>query len=125
MSDLPVSGGQWVGFDIEEALTRADYDPNVYPLPEPARGTRGPGEPVADPWEDRAAGRGLTDLMYPGNDHHGQAKARAICASCPVVEECLDYALGLPVVMVRQGGIFAGRGRAELERERRARRAVA
>lgn len=125
MSDLPVSGGQWVGFDIEEALTRADYDPTVYPLPEPQRGTTGPGEPVPEPWEDRAACRGLTALMYPGNDPHGQARARAICATCPVIDECLDYALSLPVVMVRQGGIFAGRGRGELERERRARRAAA
>lgn len=125
MSDLPVSGGQWVGFDIEEALTRADYDAKVYPLPEPQRGTRGPGEPVAEPWEDRAACRGLTDLMYPGNDKAARKVAEGICASCPVTSECLDYALSLPVVMVRQGGIFAGRGRAELERERRARRAAA
>ncbi len=46
------------------------------------------------PWTTRAACRGITepDLFFLD---HGQspAQAKAVCAGCPVRQECLDYAV--------------------------------
>lgn len=46
-------------------------------------------------WRDLAACRGMdTNLFYPRRgDSVGVARARAVCASCPVRQECLDDAL--------------------------------
>ena len=45
-------------------------------------------------WHERAACRGATDLMFPGRgDCAGFARAKALCASCPVAEPCLAFAM--------------------------------
>jgi WhiB family redox-sensing transcriptional regulator len=51
-------------------------------------------EPV-DSWADLAACRGLLDdTMHPDTRFDlGVARAKAVCAVCPVVSECLEHAL--------------------------------
>jgi WhiB family redox-sensing transcriptional regulator len=52
-------------------------------------------------WQDDAACRGpLAEVFYPPSDHERrteraarEARAKAICASCPVRRDCLDHAL--------------------------------
>lgn len=62
-------------------------------------------------WQADAACRGLDpDLFFPGQGE-ATSEIKAVCASCPVQEECLLYALGLR----EQHGIWGGRS----ERERR------
>ncbi len=75
-------------------------------------------------WRQQAACRGMTAVFFPARGDHADApEARAICQTCPVLGECLDYALTLPV---REPGIYAGRSWRELRRMRTARhRAVA
>ena len=55
-------------------------------------------------WRDLAACRGMdTNLFYPRRgDSVGMARARAVCASCPVRQECLDDALATE--SPREGG---------------------
>jgi WhiB family redox-sensing transcriptional regulator len=49
--------------------------------------------PVRTDWFDEAACRDAdTTLFFPTSDAHA-AEAKAICAACPVREECLEYAL--------------------------------
>lgn len=49
-------------------------------------------------WASRAACRGLTTLFFPPSAERPQARerrealARAVCESCPVHDECRDYA---------------------------------
>lgn len=47
-----------------------------------------------EPWRDHAACKGMPrDLFFP--KHVGKsttAAAKQVCASCPVREDCLDYA---------------------------------
>jgi WhiB family redox-sensing transcriptional regulator len=81
-------------------------------------------------WQDKAACLGLDVQLFFGADEEQQAereareaKAKAVCESCPVRRECLDYALGNSV----RYGIWGGLNEKEraLERRRRQRRALA
>jgi WhiB family redox-sensing transcriptional regulator len=53
---------------------------------------------IQQDWPELAACRGLLDLFFPPAGEREpsrlvrEAKARAICAECPVVAECRDYA---------------------------------
>ena len=73
-----------------------------------------PATPTPAPagWRDRAACRG-TDLevFFPGRGEPTEP-ARRICASCPVRQPCLDYAIGHGIVHGIWGGLT--------ERDRRA-----
>lgn len=85
-------------------------------------------------WMAEAACKGRDGEMIPPLDLHQTKRmafarnAKAICAACPVLDECLEYTLAqdeLPGV-----GIWAGRTRDELRalkraRDRRFRRAAA
>lgn len=55
-----------------------------------------PRLPITHPetdWFDEAACRGVdTDVFFPVSDAQAD-KAKAICATCPVREQCLEYAL--------------------------------
>ncbi len=67
-------------------------------------------------WRTQAACRGMTAVFYPARgDDADQTEARAICQTCPVVADCLDYALTLDVAEI---GIYAGRSAKELRRLR-------
>lgn len=77
-------------------------------------------EPLGD-WADDAACQGETDKMF-GPDYEGklarlarEKKAVRVCADCPVVAECLDYAVrtNLP------HGVWGGMGEDERARYRR------
>lgn len=77
-----------------------------------------------DNWRARAACRDLdTELFFPAGET-GDAleqtdRAKAICRSCPVQDECLDYA----VAANEQAGIWGGATETERRsiRRRRAR----
>ena len=73
-----------------------------------------PGE-----WGDRGACRGVpTDVFFPGRGASTEV-AKAVCRTCAVRDECLDYALGVGGLKGVWGGL------AEAERKRlRARQAV-
>jgi WhiB family transcriptional regulator, redox-sensing transcriptional regulator len=75
-------------------------------------------------WQDRAACRGMDTLLFFGPDGEPrrereilEAKAKAVCASCPVQAQCLGYALGSSI----KHGIWGGLNEEERARERRRR----
>ena len=62
-------------------------------------------------WRTRAACKGVDpDIFYPASDEEAD-EAKAICASCPVREACLEYALANR----ERDGVWGG----ATERERR------
>lgn len=71
-----------------------------------------------EPWTEHAACASLPpDLFFPSRGHE-TSTAKAVCAECPVCEECLDYAL-------RRGekhGIWGGTSEADRRKLRRDRR---
>jgi WhiB family redox-sensing transcriptional regulator len=81
-------------------------------------------------WQDRAASTGLAMPLFFGSDAETpperearEREAKAVCASCPVLAECLDYAMRHSVRYGIWGGLNE-EGRS-LERRRRARRTSA
>lgn len=62
-------------------------------------------------WAERAACKGQTEVMFPTKGQ-STAPAKRLCASCPVLEECSDWAATVPA---GQGGVIAGQS----ERARR------
>jgi WhiB family transcriptional regulator, redox-sensing transcriptional regulator len=75
-------------------------------------------------WQDRAACRGIDSLLFFGPDGEPrgereirEAKAKAVCASCPVQAQCLEYALANSI----RYGIWGGLNEEERVRERRRR----
>lgn len=74
-------------------------------------------------WQAHAACRGLDVNLFFGGEHEQydqeskrqrEAKARAVCASCPVAAECLNYACESRVY-----GIWGGLDKAERAKVRR------
>jgi WhiB family redox-sensing transcriptional regulator len=66
---------------------------------------------ITTSWRDQAACRGLDpDIFYPVSDDDADM-AKAVCATCPVREACLEYALANR----ERDGIWGG----ATERERR------
>jgi WhiB family redox-sensing transcriptional regulator len=62
-------------------------------------------------WRQHSACRGVDpDIFYPATDEEA-VEAKAICAQCPVLEPCLEYALANR----ERDGIWGG----ATERERR------
>lgn len=73
-------------------------------------------------WREQAACRGMdTDIFFP-QEKYGIAKAKAICARCPVMAECRDYSLTLPRDDTR--GVWGGMSEGERVRAHRAREAA-
>ncbi len=75
-------------------------------------------------WQYRAACGGVNAQLFFGPDGETrqereirEAKAAAVCASCPVRAQCLDYALRNSV----RYGIWGGLNREQRVRERRRR----
>ncbi|HVL28940.1 MAG TPA: WhiB family transcriptional regulator [Acidimicrobiales bacterium] len=72
-------------------------------------------------WRDQAACRGLdTDVFFPLTDEEA-GEAKAVCATCPVRELCLEYAL----VTRQDDGVWGGLTETERRRLRRRRREAA
>lgn len=73
---------------------------------------------VDEPWRDEAACKGKpTGWFFPSPGKGGMAdlwKAKAVCSTCPVRAECLEYAL----VNYERIGVWGGTS----ERERRSMR---
>ncbi len=64
-------------------------------------------------WTDRAACKGRTDLFFVNRGDTTQMnRAKAICQTCPVIEECREYVTYNP----ERFGIWAGM----TEKDRRA-----
>ncbi len=60
----------------------------------PTRNVMLPGliDPGTTDWQKQSMCVGKLDIMF-SNKPQGRAEAKAICATCPVTEQCLDYAL--------------------------------
>ncbi len=71
-----------------------------------------------DDWRRDAACRDLdTDIFFPVTDEEA-GPAREICASCPVREQCLEFALATR----QDDGVWGGLTETERRRLRRRRR---
>lgn len=73
-------------------------------------------------WRELAACRDADpDLFFPtvGVSARIVAKAKTICAGCPVIEECLDYALTTPGTQYGIWGGLTERERRQVKRRRR------
>lgn len=68
------------------------------------------------PWAADALCHGATEVFFPPVGGTGN-RAKAICARCPVREECLEHALTKPEPF----GIWGGTSENERRRMRRAR----
>lgn len=75
-------------------------------------------------WQDKAACRDMDGLLFFGPDGEPRRereiredRARAVCASCPVHAQCLDYAFRNSIIY----GIWGGLNQEERARERRRR----
>lgn len=74
-----------------------------------------------DEWRLEAACRDLdTAIFFPDTDD-GIARAKAVCASCPVREACREFAL----VTRQDDGVWGGLDENERRRVRRRRQEVA
>lgn len=73
---------------------------------------------VLEGWRDSAACLGYPEPFFPSVGGSADL-ARSICETCPVREECLDYALRTP--SVTRSGIWAGYTERELRELRRLR----
>ena len=74
-------------------------------------------------WRDLAACAGQQELFFDGRR---EAKARAICARCPVRAQCLEYALsGAGTWRGIATGIWGGTTPQERDQPRQQRKAVA
>lgn len=80
-----------------------------------------------DEWRHRAVCRNVEpELFFPAGNWSPQqeAIARAVCSRCPVIQECLDYALAESEWFGMWGGMTTNqrrierRRRLELEQER-------
>ena len=73
-------------------------------------------------WFDLASCKGKTELMFPKQhkDITYIAQARAICKTCPVKAECLEYALEFPPADMH--GVWAGLTSRQLAAEQRRRK---
>jgi WhiB family redox-sensing transcriptional regulator len=75
-------------------------------------------------WQDKAACRFTGWVLFYGPENERPAareirerEAKAVCASCPVLDECRDHALGRP----ERHGTWGGLTEEERESERRRR----
>jgi WhiB family redox-sensing transcriptional regulator len=71
-------------------------------------------------WAADAACRGMTDMFFAERGDSGTIKrAKAVCAGCPVRDECLEYGLH------ERFGIWGGLAPKERREPKRARAAIA
>lgn len=91
-------------------------DPTIVPQPDKSVDIQ------ESTWFDFAACKGKTQLMFPKEhkDITYITQARAICKSCPVQKECLEYALEFPPADMH--GVWAGMTSRQLAAEQRRRK---
>lgn len=66
-------------------------------------------------WMDEAACKNRTSLFFPGEHALGEVlTAKSICTDCPVVADCLDYAL----TFGEKDGVWGGLSAEERKRLR-------
>jgi WhiB family transcriptional regulator, redox-sensing transcriptional regulator len=76
---------------------------------------------VAEDWRNDAACKGSdVSVFFPASDEEA-GPAKSVCASCPVRERCLEWALSTS----QDDGIWGGLTGVERRRLRRRRRAAA
>lgn len=73
------------------------------------------------PWADQAACRGVNPELFFPAQHTPSGEAKAVCATCPVATECLDYALDNREVF----GVWGGTSEKQRRLIRRDRRRTA
>ena len=67
-------------------------------------------------WTKNAACRGMTEVMFPARgDTEGVRLAKAVCASCPVIEDCRDFITRNP----ERYGVWAGIAGKAITQERK------
>jgi WhiB family redox-sensing transcriptional regulator len=100
------NGSSLASFAVAHSL---DVSPRELDATEPAPG-----------WQARAACRDAADLFVSFAPHEGvaakrerEAAAKRVCASCPVVDECLLYALRVQEPLGIWGGLTAKERRAQ------------
>lgn len=80
---------------------------------------------TAEAWREKAVCRGRTELFFVDRgDHRRAAEAKALCNTCPVRSECLEYALATPPGDC-ETGIIGGTTPKERQAMRRQRRTAA
>ena len=72
-------------------------------------------------WRKDAACRDLDTAVFFPEDDEGVAAAKAVCATCPVREACLDFAL----ITRQDDGVWGGLDENERRRVRRRRQEAA
>jgi WhiB family redox-sensing transcriptional regulator len=74
-----------------------------------------------DDWRASAACRDMdTSVFFPASDEEAEP-AKAVCATCPVVEDCLSFALANR----QEQGVWGGMTETERRRLRRRRQEAA
>lgn len=68
-------------------------------------------------WHQRAACRGEDTAQFFVARGESTAPAKALCATCPVQQECRDFALSLPLTDCH--GVWGGTSQKERKRLRR------
>lgn len=67
--------------------------------------TTEPPTDIDDDWQARGACLGLANIMFaPANNDVAMAKAKAVCAECPVIAECREHAITHP----EKDGVWGG-----------------
>ncbi len=95
-----------------------DTGARTYPRRYPSRGPLTPRE--RPDWMDDGACKKRTALFFPGEHALAQViEAKSICAQCPVVGECLAYALDHEELDGVWGGTSGEQRRGMLKARRR------
>ena len=74
-------------------------------------------------WRNSAVCKGMdVNMFFPDEDNPRDfrpiAKAKAICAECPVIQECLEYAINNDIRVGVYGGMSRKQRRIELKNNR-------
>ena len=61
--------------------------------------------PIPGPWvEDGVCASVDTDIFFPESGGNESKRAKAICSTCPVIDQCREYAMANPQVRGIWGG---------------------
>jgi len=80
--------------------------------------SKGQGGPMETEWMASGSCRDVDPSLFFPSDGMGVIKAQRVCASCPVAEQCLNYALDQHI----DHGVWGGKSERERRRLARSRR---